>query len=611
MEKYQSTIKILPEYIANQIAAGEVVQRPESVVKELVENSLDADANSIGIIIKGSGKTLIHIIDNGKGMSREDLALAPLRHSTSKIHTQEDLERITTYGFRGEALASISAVASMEIRTKRAVDPHGWCLRSEPNQPFQISPISCDNGTQVFVRNLFFNVPARKKFLKSDITEYRYITETVTRFAIIHFDKRFVYYDSDNLIYDLHPTSQEKRIADIFGDEIAEQIVPISYENNLIRIQGFIGKPPAARPSGNNQFIFVNKRAVLSKNLTYAITSAFEHMLEKSYKPFFAINIEIDPKKIDINIHPQKNEVKFDDERLIFSALHQIANDCLKNYNFSTTHLINKKEKSPFVRIDIDTSEYETILVNQKTGEVIAPNRTFNASLDWQPTFPKENKLTNEKSAYDMLFSNDNKNEFQLPKERIEIPENAQFVQIHNKYILMQSPSGIFIIDQHNAHERILYEKALKMMNREFSNMQALLFPIKSKITPDQVAIVKEIETELKNLGYDFSLDISGNIEIFSIPSDIAEIDAVSSFVEILAEYIKLMQVKHSTRRDNIAASFACRSAIKTGASLSQEEMKNLATQLMKCSMPYVCPHGRPVVLEITLKELDKSFKRI
>ncbi|HOQ48760.1 MAG TPA: DNA mismatch repair endonuclease MutL, partial [Candidatus Kapabacteria bacterium] len=316
-------IKILPEYIANQIAAGEVVQRPESVVKELVENSLDAGATSIGIVVKGSGKTLIHVLDNGKGMSREDLELAPLRHSTSKILTQEDLEKIQTYGFRGEALASISAVASMEIRTKRAQDEHGWSLRSEPNQPFQISPVKCDNGTQVFVRNLFFNVPARKKFLKSDITEYRYITETITRFAVIHFDKRLVYYDSDNLVYDLHPSSQEERIKNVFGENIANEIAKVEFSNDLVSIQGFIGKPAAARPTGNYQHLFVNNRPVVSKNLNYAIFAPFEHLLEKNYKPFYVINIEIDPRKVDINIHPQKHEVKFDDEKMIFSALHR------------------------------------------------------------------------------------------------------------------------------------------------------------------------------------------------------------------------------------------------------------------------------------------------
>lgn len=606
-------IKILPEYIANQIAAGEVVQRPESVVKELVENSLDAGATSIGIVVKGSGKTLIHVLDNGKGMSREDLELAPLRHSTSKILTQEDLEKIQTYGFRGEALASISAVASMEIRTKRAQDEHGWSLRSEPNQPFQISPVKCDNGTQVFVRNLFFNVPARKKFLKSDITEYRYITETITRFAVIHFDKRLVYYDSDNLVYDLHPSSQEERIKNVFGENIANEIAKVEFSNDLVSIQGFIGKPAAARPTGNYQHLFVNNRPVVSKNLNYAIFAPFEHLLEKNYKPFYVINIEIDPRKVDINIHPQKHEVKFDDEKMIFSALHRAVSEVLAKYNFTTAHKVEKSGSSPFVRFDAQENSLNNILVNRKTGEVLTESFAMKQTSDWCP--PLEHRFGNSgqssRSAFDLLFDTTPKSDFQTPKDRIEISEDAQFLQIHNKYILMQSPAGVFIIDQHNAHERILYERALRAMNAVFSNMQVLLFPISSVLEPSQIAIAREIEQELRKLGFDFNLYPDGKIEIMSVPLDISENEAISSFSEILSEYVKLLEIKHSSKRDSLAASYACRSAVKTGQKLSQDEMLHLARNLMQCNMPYVCPHGRPVVLEISLHELDKSFKRV
>ncbi|MEJ5245756.1 MAG: DNA mismatch repair endonuclease MutL [Bacteroidota bacterium] len=611
--EHNNQIKILPEYIANQIAAGEVVQRPESVVKELVENSLDAGATSIGIVVKGSGKTLIHVLDNGKGMSREDLELAPLRHSTSKILTQEDLEKIQTYGFRGEALASISAVASVEIRTKRAQDEHGWSLKSEPNQPFQISPVNCDNGTQVFVRNLFFNVPARKKFLKSDITEYRYITETVTRFAVIHYDKRLVYYDSDNLVYDLHPSSQEERIKNVFGENIASEVVKVDFSTDLVSIKGFIGKPAAARPTGNYQHLFVNQRPVVSKNLNYAIFAPFEHQLEKNYKPFYVINIEIDPRKVDINIHPQKHEVKFDDEKLIFSALHRAVTEVLAKYNFTSVHKVDKSEKSPFSRFEVSESSKENILVNRSTGEVIDRSSAFKQSSNWHAPIDRSFGTTGQssRSAFDLLFDVAPKSDFQPPKDRIEISDDAQFLQIHNKYILMQSPSGVFIIDQHNAHERILYEKALRAMNSDFSNMQVLLFPISSAIEPSQIAIAREIDQELRKLGFDFKLYPDGKIEIMGVPLDISESEAISSFSEILSEYVKLLQIKHSTKRDSLAASYACRSAVKTGQKLSPEEMLNLARNLMQCNMPYVCPHGRPVVLEISLRELDKSFKRV
>ncbi len=615
MDILENTIRVLPEYLANQIAAGEVVQRPESIVKELVENSLDAGADSIAVIVRGSGKSLIHIVDNGKGMSKSDLAIAPLRHSTSKIQSQKDLERIISYGFRGEALASITAVASIEIRSKRAIDEHGWSLKSEPLREFEIAPANCDNGTQVFVRNLFYNVPARKKFLKSDLTEFRYISDTMIRFAISHFDKRFTFYDNDTMIFDVHPSAQDIRIKNVLGKSLEGGLIPINFIDEKVEITGFIGLPHLAKPASSNQYLFVNKRAVQSKNLNYAIFSAFEHLLEKNYKPLYVLNLAVDPERVDVNIHPQKNEVKFEDDRVIYNAIHFAVSECLKQHNLTASHNLTSDAGKPFSSGNFAVGAADSpMLVNKLTGEIIEPRFQYSPkpSGQYSSSSLSERQQKGERSIFDDIFSNakPDLSPILLANKNIVVPDDAQFLQIHNKYILTQSDVGILIIDQHNAHERILYESAIKMMNKELSKSQQLLFPVASSISPSRLIIAKEIEHELKDIGYNFTVDAMGNIEIASVPIDISEGEALQSFIEILDEYAELSKIKHSDKRDNLAASYSCKSAIKTGKKLTHGEMKSLANSLLRCSMPYVCPHGRPVILEISLLDLDKSFKR-
>lgn len=639
MQLSEQTINILPDFLANQIAAGEVVQRPESVVKELVENAIDSGADSIAVIVRGAGKGLIHVVDNGKGMSRADLELAPKRHATSKIRTSQDLERIMSFGFRGEALASISAVASLEIRTKRAEDEHGWASISEPMKETVISPTNCDNGTQVFVRNLFYNVPARKKFLKSDLTEFRYISDTMIRLAVSHFDKRFTFYDSDTMIFDVQPSTQDVRIKNILGKTVDGCLLPIEYLDDKITLTGFIGLPHLAKASTNNQYLFMNKRAIQSKNLSYAVFSAFEHLLEKNHKPLFVLNMEVDPERVDVNIHPQKNEVKFEDDRYIYNSIRYAVSDALSKHNLTPEHQLRSFEAdSPFVPMNISgEGGNENVLVNKMTGEIIEsrsnqferPSYGGGAGYSGGGGFgggyggrhdsfgggsPNGNlRASSQISAFDAIFG-DSQPELlsgMTPATgRITIPADAVFFQLHNKYVFMQTDSGMLIIDQHNAHERIIYEKAIKMMNRELSNAQMLVFPIETKISPTQASVAKEVAEELQSLGYDFEVHDDGSLTIKSVPLDIAEGMAANSFLEIIDDYSENKSLRHTNRRENLAASYSCKSAIKTGKKLIQEEMKSLAVDLMKCSMPYVCPHGRPIILEISLANLDKSFKR-
>ncbi len=621
----EDKIVLLPDYIANQIAAGEVVQRPESVVKELVENSLDADAKEVAIIIQDAGKQLISVLDNGIGMSRNDLELSIKRHATSKIKTQEDLERISTYGFRGEALASITSVSNIEIRTRLQSDPHGWRLVSEPMKNPTIEPFNQAIGTQVFVRNLFFNVPARRKFLKSKLTEIRYISDTLIRFALANPDKRFTYYDEDTLVFDVHPSTLLERIAKLLGNDAKDGFLPIEYKNELMQITGYIGLPKFARPSNSGQYLFVNRRPVESRNLSFAIYSAFEHLLEKNYKPVYVLNITINPEKIDVNIHPQKNEVKFDNENYVYNTLRKAVATTLEANNLTTNiNIENAEITTPYISINQQPQQSSDFLVvNQVTGEIVQPPRQTYPQNYPQTQFNRDSNYQHlSKDTLDLLFHRDEQQSqsqpsmptlaFSRPSADIiaELP-NAAFWQLLNKYIFVQTSRGVLIVDQHNAHERVIYERTTERLNKLYANPQELLFPVDVQFSVAQVALIEELQEDLQILGFKFEKLEAETIRFFAIPKDVPSGSEASIMIEIIDDYTNNLRVRHSTKRDNLAASFSCKSAIKTGAKLSYEQMKKLVTDLMNCKMPYICPHGRPVVLELTLTDLDKQFGRI
>ncbi len=619
-------IKILPDVVANQIAAGEVVQRPESVIKELIENSLDAGSDSIFVVVKGAGKQLIHIVDNGSGMSKEDLLLSVKRHATSKIYTSDDLERIVTYGFRGEALASIAAVSQLEIRTRQNDDDMGWKLISEPTKEILIEPCITDTGTQIFVKNLFYNVPARRKFLKSNLTEFRYISDTMIKFALSNPNIRFTFYDDDTLIFDLKPTELINRIKDLLGDSTSDSLIPVYLENEYLKISGFIGKPHLVKQSKTGQYIFLNGRSIINKSISHAIFSAYEHLLEKSGNPFYIIFIELNPESFDVNVHPQKNEVKFEDERMIYGFTNKAVSKSLQENNLAPEyHVVNQQISQPFGRLENSqpSDDKDYMIVNKLTGEIIEKsqlNSFSNSNYPPADSFRRQNFSQNEqifKSAFDKIFGNSqlendiNNNIFKTDSLEDSESTNIYYWQLHNKYILTQTPDGLTIIDQHAAHERILYEKALKAMNREFSYSQQLLFPVTIKLTPSEMNLIEEIKTDLNSLGFIFNILSSDKIEITSVPLDTINGEEINSFREILETFDEYQKVRHTNKRDNLAASYSCKSAIKTGQKLSIEEMKNLINELKKCEVPYACPHGRPIIIEFTLDFFDKKFGRI
>ena len=606
-------IKILPENLANKIAAGEVVQRPESVVKELLENALDAKANNIELIVKQAGKSLIQVCDDGSGMTEDDAILCIQKHATSKISTLEDLEAIKTLGFRGEALSSIAAVSQLEIRTETRDEEIGTIIKVEKEGEISKSKISTSKGTCVSVRNLFYNTPARRKFLKSDSTELKHIIDTFNKIALANPKINFKFYNNDDLIFDYRAGTLEERIAQIFADNMLDALIKVEEFTEYISLYGFIGKPSIFRKSKGEQYLYLNGRFVVNKNINHAVFNAFENILEKGDYPFFVLFLTIEPSKVDVNIHPSKLEVKFEDEKDIYNFVLSVIRktissfDLIPNMTFSThseTEIESTLKFDPFVQTRRNDFSDRPVF-NRRTETV--------TDEDIELVF---GGLTQEifKSEHDSLIQSD---EYFLPKQVETTPEQKEseqekgfIIQLHNKYILCQIKSGLMIIDQHVAHERILYEKALKRIDSNLPLSQQLLFPITMEIDPARVELLKELNTFLERLGFQIKFKSSTKIIIEGVPEDIKSGSEERILREIVDEFQINYKEKKLEQRDNIAKSFSCKTAIKSGDKLSEQEMRLLIDQLFGTSMPYVCPHGRPVLIKISLEEFDKRFGR-
>ncbi len=664
MNLTDTEIQILPDFIANQIAAGEVVQRPESVVKELVENSLDAGATEIIVVVRGAGKQLLHIMDNGKGMSEADLVLAPKRHATSKIKTTEDLAHIMTLGFRGEALASICSVAQVEIRTRRRTDDHGWKLSAEPLQEPTIEPCAMEAGTQVFVRNLFYNVPARRKFLRSDLTEFRHVADTMTRFALSRPDVRFVFYDDDSLVHDLTPAPPHQRITDALGKRFSDTLMRVDFSEQLtngsdIHVTGYIGQPQFAKRTKAEQFFYMNGRVISSRQLSHAVMSAYEHLIDQSSYPPFVLFLAVDPERVDVNIHPQKHEVKFDDDRTMYTAIRRAVAETLARHNLTPSAQFRETQGFPEFGGNLERMTLapqspallgESVMVNRDTGEIIS-----GSTKEPEPRYapPSERRMTQgEMSAYEQIFGRERASQSERysseryaserPASERFTPENRQasafqasafqndafangtasstephqhtaptkfFWQLHKKYVVMPTASGMAIIDQHAAHERILYERALRAMNEGFKYGQELLFPVQVQMTSGDAALTKELQEDLQKMGFDLALTEQG-VEIRGVPADVRTGREEDALRELLEQYREYNDLRHTSVRDNLAASFGCRSAIRAGDALTFQEMRQLVDDLYAAQMPYTCPHGRPTIIEVPLAEFDKRFGR-
>lgn len=604
-------IKILPENLANKIAAGEVVNRPESVVKELVENSIDAGATEVGVVIKNAGKNLIQVVDNGDGMNEDDALLSIQRHATSKISSIEDLEAIQTFGFRGEALASIASVSIFELRTHQKDQDLGTLIRVGEDSSITKEKDSFPQGTSISIKNLFYNTPARRNFLKSNTTELKHIIETFRKISLSHPEVSFKFYNDDDLIFDFPAGNLNDRMKSVFADNILDAVLFVNEPTDYISITGFVTKPAYLRKSKGEQYFFLNNRFVQSKIVSHAVFSAFENILDKGDYPFFVLFLQIDPKRVDVNVHPSKLEVKFDDEKEIYSFVNAVIKKTIGSYDLV-----------PNVSFQNTPDEREALRFQ-------APQRSEREDFSDRPFQRERTSPIMGEEEIDLLFGNLNKEvrssssqeiastpfeEKQTTEVYHESPtsdlETPFIVLLHNKYILSQIKSGLMIIDSHVAHERILYEQAMQSFEANIPFSQHLLFPQTVKLDPADYQLMKELETYLSNLGFEIKFQQKNTVLIVGIPSDIKIEHEVETLLEILNEFRKNEQFKQLEVRDNLAKSFSCKAAIKAGDRLTENEMRILVDKLFATSMPYVCPHGRPIVIKIPLEEFDKRFGR-
>lgn len=597
-------IKLLPDSVANQIAAGEVIQRPASLIKELIENSVDAGAGMIRVIIKDAGRSLVQVIDDGSGMSETDARLCFERHATSKIKSAEDLFSIYTKGFRGEALASIAAVAMVEIKTRLNKQELGTLIEIKGSKVVKQEPVSCPEGTSIAVKNLFYNIPARRKFLKSDNTELRHIINEFERVAIAHPDIKFNLFSNEKEIFNLPASHIRQRIISLFGKNINSSLVNINTETSLIKLSGFIGKPEFARKTFGEQYFFINQRYMRHPYFHKAIMEAYENILPPETIPSYFIFMEADPSSIDVNIHPTKTEIKFENERMIWQILHASVREAIGKFNISPS-------------IDFDS---EGIIDIPPAGKEITVSPEIQINPEFNPfsrdetykrpgiSFDGEKKsnLDNWQKLYSGFESGKSE---QSDSTLFKDTPGVRILQVKNRYLLCQVKSGLMLIDQKRAHERILYDKYIASGNTSFSPSQKTLFPKSIELDQADIAVLSEMEEDLKNMGFETAYLGNNSVSINGYPAD-AKNDNPAEMLEILIQEYKSTQQRPDQEHNvRVAISLARATAIPYGRHLTGEEMHELFDTLFACSTPNYSPSGKPVVSIITLEELDKRMK--
>jgi DNA mismatch repair protein MutL len=615
-------IHILGADVANKIAAGEVVQRPASAVKELLENSLDAGARHITIVVREAGKTLIQIVDDGEGMTPDDAIAAFQRHATSKIQIAEDLEDIKTLGFRGEALASIAAVAQVELKTRQRTSDVGALVRIEGSEVKEQGPAATEPGTSIAVKNLFYNTPGRRNFLKTRQTELKNITEVVTRAALMFPEIGWQYVSDDETLLDLKPKDSDGRIADLFGDKLFRALIKVEETTEFLGMAGYIGRPDFARKSRTEQFLFINRRPVVNRALNHAVFQAYEHLLEKGSFPFYALNLTLDPHKVDVNVHPSKLEVKFENESAVYRFILSAVRKALGAHDLAPSVSMNASalDEGLDARLRFIPPPAQTDL-----GDVAA-GPAEGADVDPDLVLRRVERRIGEEAMQrdgEATFPSDLQNVRRPAPARIlplrpmgagadqhPVAGQSPIWQVQNKYILSQIRSGLLIIDQHVAHERILYEKAVSNFENNLPSTQQLLFPQTVQLSATDYSLAKELIPHLEKLGFDLKPFGKNTVIIEGIPADVRVGSEALILQDVLDEYRNNEHTQSMDARDNLAKSFACKAAIKAGDRLNTSEMLVLIDQLFATQMPYVCPHGRPIVVKITVEELDRRFGR-
>jgi DNA mismatch repair protein MutL len=608
-------IQLLPDSVANQIAAGEVIQRPASVVKELTENAIDANADSITINIKDAGRTLIQVIDNGSGMSETDARLSFERHSTSKIKTADDLFAITTMGFRGEALASIAAIANVELKSRKSENEIGTQIVIEGSKVISQEPISCSTGTNFAVKNLFFNVPARRKFLKSNTTEFGHIITEFQRIALANPEVEFKLYHNDSEVYLLPKANIRQRIVSVFGKRINQNLITIESNTSIISIKGFIGKPEYARKKSGEQYFFINNRFMRSAYFNKAIINAYDQILQPETVPSYFLFLEADPSTIDVNIHPTKTEIKFEDQQAIWQILHSAVKQALGKNNIVPSIDFNQEQgfdipvlskntdiKNPHIEIDhtFNPFEHKSSANRNPKSSLISLEKENMANWDkLYEGFEKENEESDEFS----FMSNQN-----IQQTITDHDVSDKYFHFKNKYILTPVKSGLMIIDQKRAHERILFEKFLQSLSTDSIATQKSLFPKTIELDAKDHALIIEIQNDLKRLGFDLD-DFGGHsIVINGMPADSGNQEPEQIIDKFLNEYSSGEIDTKTQTKEKIAKSLAKASAISSNQQLNNEEMREMVDMLFACQNPNYSPFGKLIVSIVKTEEIEKRF---
>jgi len=599
-----SKIKLLPLDLTNKIAAGEVVERPASVVKELIENALDAGATQITVVVKDGGRVLIQVVDNGCGMSREDAQMAFQRHATSKIATAADLEAIRTLGFRGEALASIASVAQVVLKTMEPGATEATVVELEGGVQSNLTIAAGTPGTSIAVKNLFFNTPGRRKFVKSTTTEYRQILAVINRFCVGYPGVYFTFVHNDEVILDMPPAgSLAERVFTLYGSRMRDALVTLQDRGPACEISGVLGKQSTVRSSRGEQFLFLNRRYISDRSLQHAVISGYGEMLAHGGFPFFAVFLRVDPTRVDVNVHPTKMEVKFADDRLIYALLRTAVKQTL-NTN-AVIPVANDFARAVPV-VTWPAAPERPALEGESPAAAPGPNNF--APADFRVRHPGRQlglPLPPPTTPADRPME-------LAPEAQSRLHERTNVWQVHNRYIFSQIPSGLVVIDQHVAHERILYEQALEAFTKQEPATQRLLFPVVIELSAEDYDIAFEMLPFLAKIGFALKPFGHRTLLLEGVPPGTRYSTTLQDskvILDMVDEYKRGKREKLEIR-ENIAASFACHSAIRSGDRLTLASMNALIDQLFATKSPYFCPHGRPVVVNIPLAELDKRFGR-
>jgi DNA mismatch repair protein MutL len=623
----QDRILLLPDNIANQIAAGEVIQRPASAVKELLENAVDSGATEIKLIINDAGKSLVQVIDNGSGMSETDARMSFERHATSKITTIEDLFHIKTMGFRGEALASIAAVAQVELKTKRAEDETGTYIEIENSVVKKQEPIAAPNGSSIAMKNLFFNVPARRNFLKSNAAEMRHIVDEFTRVALAFPGIFFSLTANNQQLFHLDAGSTKQRILQVLGNNYNTKLVPVKEDTDYMNISGFVGKPDTAKKTRGDQYFFVNNRFIKSAYLNHAVMSAYQEMIAKDSFPMYCLFIDLDPAVVDVNVHPTKQEIKFEDEKIIYAFVQAAVKHALAQFSISPTLDFSLNAdiqqlpsvQQPFTKEKESSAASTSIFkgfTQKHQAHFIEPAKKSELK-HWKEFYEgrssQESGVGSQEKENIQLSNEEKVESFEsllTPLTTQRTTDNSQLSQLHNQYIIAQTPAGFILIDQQAAHERVIYERLMSASKDKPVATQRTMFPVTVEFAPADAVLIGELNADLQQLGFLIEPFGKNTFVIQGTPADVSQGNEKNSIDSLLEQYKHFSNELKFSKREKLVRSIAWQQSIKSGTSLTEKEMSGLVDDLFKCATPNISPDGNPTYLEFKKEQLEKLFGR-